>query len=98
MLMTIPNGGLRMLNRVHCLIAVVALTAATAAAQPTVTSLSPAPNHAGAATNSDLTAGFSSAMANPSAGDIRVHSNLRGWLTGSLSGGGTSNLTFDPSS
>ncbi|MCB9893461.1 MAG: VCBS repeat-containing protein [Planctomycetes bacterium] len=86
-----------MFSRIHCLIALITLTAATMAAQPTVTSVSPTRHDTDAALSGNLTAGFSAAMAAPGSGDFRVRSNLRGWLTGSLSGGGTSSLTFNPS-
>ncbi|MCA8915098.1 MAG: VCBS repeat-containing protein [Planctomycetes bacterium] len=85
-----------MFSRIHCLIALITLTAATVAAQPTVTSVTPARHDTDATNSSNLTAGFSTAMAAPGADDFRVRSNLRGWLTGSLSGGGTTSLTFNP--
>ncbi|MCG3182213.1 MAG: hypothetical protein ICCCNLDF_00274 [Planctomycetes bacterium] len=72
------------------------LFTAVLSAQPTVISLSPARHDLDAALNADIAAGFSAAMAAPNAGSFRVRSNLRGWLTGNLSGGGSSTLTFDP--
>ncbi|MCB9935969.1 MAG: VCBS repeat-containing protein [Planctomycetes bacterium] len=72
------------------------LFTAVLGAQPTVSSLSPARHDLDAAPNADISAGFSAAMAAPSAGSFRVRSNLRGWLTGAFSGGGTATLTFDP--
>ncbi|MCB9935971.1 MAG: VCBS repeat-containing protein [Planctomycetes bacterium] len=84
-----------MFTRIPCLITLLAL-AATLAAQPNVTSLSPVRHDSDAPLNTNLTAGFSSAMANPSANAFRVRSNLRGWLPGALSGGGTNSLSFNP--
>jgi hypothetical protein len=78
--------------------ALLALTAAALTAQPVVTSLTPARHDLDAALNTDLTAGFSAAMDAPASGTFRVRSNLRGWLGGSFSGGGTNSLTFDPAS
>ncbi|MCZ7607477.1 MAG: hypothetical protein M5U25_15700 [Planctomycetota bacterium] len=83
-----------MITRIPCLMALMALTAAALAAQPAVTSLTPARHDLDAALNTDLTAGFSTAMAAPGANTFKVRSNLRGWLSGSLSGGGTSSLTL----
>ena len=96
--MSISYGGVNMHSRIHCLIALIALTGATLAAQPTVTSVNPARNANSAASTTNITAGFSSAMAAPGSSDFRVRSNLRGWLGGNLSGGGTSNLAFNPTS
>lgn len=87
-----------MITRIPCLMALMALTAAALAAQPAVTSLTPARHDLDAALNTDLTAGFSTAMAAPGANTFKVRSNLRGWLSGSLSGGGSNSLTFNPAS
>ncbi|MCG3182215.1 MAG: hypothetical protein ICCCNLDF_00276 [Planctomycetes bacterium] len=87
-----------MITRIPCLMALLALTAAALAAQPAVTSLTPARHDLDAALSTDLTAGFSTAMAAPGANTFKVRSNLRGWLSGSLSGGGTSSLSFNPAS
>ncbi len=74
------------------------LFAAAAAAQPTVSSLSPTRHNPNAAPGANVTAGFSGNMATPAAGAFRVRSATRGTLPGTYSGGGTSQLSFDPTS
>lgn len=74
----------------------VLLFAAAATAQPAVNSLSPTRHDTDAAPGTNVTAGFSANMANPAAGAFRVRSSMRGTLPGAYSGGGTSQLTFNP--
>ena len=87
-----------MVSRFSTLCLLVAISATALVAQPTVTSLSPTRNDTNATLNSNLDATFSNAMATPGSNDIRVFSNLRGKLAGSVSGGGSATLSFDPSS
>lgn len=94
MLMTISYGGVNMIARTTCMLVLIALS--TALAAQSVTSVTPTRNDIDAQQNANVTAGFSIAMNTPGANNFRVRSNLRGWLGGSFSGGGTSSLTFDP--
>jgi hypothetical protein len=84
-----------MLIRTTGFIALLALSTALAA-QTAVTSVAPDRNDNDVARNSNVTANFNTAMNAPGSGDFRVHSNLRGWLPGTHSGGGTSQLEFLP--
>ncbi|MBK8206966.1 MAG: VCBS repeat-containing protein [Planctomycetes bacterium] len=74
----------------------VLLFAAAATAQPAVNSLSPTRHDTDAAPGTNVTAGFSANMATPPAGAFRLRSNMRGTLPGAYSGGGTSQLSFNP--
>lgn len=87
-----------MVSRFSTLCLLAAISATALVAQPTVTSLSPTRNDTNATLNSNLDATFSNAMATPGSNDIRVFSNLRGNLAGSVSGGGSATLSFDPNS
>ena len=78
-----------MRTRFTAICVLTALAATVLAAQPTVTSLSPARNTNDAATTTNFDAGFSANMATPGSNDIRAWSNLRGKLAGAISGGGT---------
>ncbi|MBZ0136378.1 MAG: FG-GAP-like repeat-containing protein [Planctomycetes bacterium] len=86
-----------MIARATCLMTIIALSAALAA-QPSVTSTTPARHANDVADNSNVSAGFSTNMSPPGSSSFRVHSNLRGWLAGAFSGGTTTALSFNPTS
>lgn len=83
-----------MIARTTCMLVLIALS--TALAAQSVTSVTPPRNDIDAQQTTNITAGFSTAMNTPGANEFRVRSNLRGWLGGNFSGGGTSSLTFNP--
>ena len=63
---------------------------------PTISSVSPARNAASVARNSNVAVTFSAAMDASSATALRVFGRQTGLRAGTLSGGGTNTLVFDP--
>ncbi len=79
----------------------LALAASPALAQPTLTGLSPARNQRAAPAGSNVALTFNQAISAGTAGNIRVFSQQRGGQLvragqGVVSGGGTSTVTFNP--
>ncbi|MCA8912636.1 MAG: VCBS repeat-containing protein [Planctomycetes bacterium] len=64
-------------------------------AQPVVSSVSPSPNANGAALGANVSADFSTNMAQPGAGEFRLFSKSRGWVGGGIQASGNT-ITLDP--
>lgn len=79
-------------------VAVLALVfagAAKAQSIPVVNSVSPPAGSHAAAPDADVTADLGMAMNTPTSAEFRVHTNQRGWLTGTR-GGTATGVEFDP--
>lgn len=74
----------------------ICLFAAALAAQPTIAGVSPTLNRTDAPRNADVVTSFSSNMKTPQTGSIVVRGSYTGVKGGSVYGGGSTQLTFDP--